>query len=94
MLLICRDGVALVIEASVDYAHNPLGILGHRKIVCNHDNRAPHIVQALKQGQNLYTGLGIEGACGLVGKQNCRIADKCAGNGMRSSLWTYHMDQK
>ena len=66
MLLICRDGVALVKEASVDYAHNPLGILGHRKIVCNHDNRAPHIVQALKQGQNLYTGLGIEGACILM----------------------------
>ena len=78
-------------DHTVAQGDDPVGVkLGELRIVCDHDDKA-FFGNFLQQVHDLNTGVGIERAGRLIGKQNFRVIDKSAGDGDTLHLTAGHL---
>ena len=64
-------------QFSVYDFHDPLCILRYGKIVRDHDNRVPHLMQPLKQSEHFFSACLVKRTGRLIGEQQSRFPDKC-----------------
>ena len=78
-------------DHTVAQGDDPVGVkLGELRIVCDHDDKA-FFGNFLQQVHDLNTGVGIERAGRLIGKQNFWVIDKSAGDGDTLHLTAGHL---
>ena len=69
------------INAPIQKADHPLGVLGNVVLVGDHDDGAPFAVQFGQQRHDLRPGFGIQVAGGFIRQDEHRIVDQGAGDG-------------